>query len=165
MNAKIKRTSPNLAVFALGPHRSRMTIVELSLASDVGNLALASKGVYVLMVSSLPSFDVSGVANERLYNACRRIVAYNGLFWLGTPLFMVTFDFCPPYSLTGAPAAVGFKIMTLLPSPGTCQQTAWSRFPRRAWLEDYRTCEPCVGARVTDTRPARHRFCAAAGSA
>ena len=109
MNAKIRRTSPNLAVFALGPPRSRMTIVKLSQGSDVGNLALASKGVYVLMVSSLPSFDVSEVANERLYNACRRIVAYNGLFWLGTPLFMVTFDFRLPLLFDWRPGGSRFK--------------------------------------------------------
>ena len=92
MNANTRRTSPNLAVFALGPPRSRMTIVKLSQGSDVGKLALASKGVYVLMVSSLPSFDVSRVATERQYTACRRIDTYCGLFWPGTPLFMVTFD-------------------------------------------------------------------------
>ena len=89
----MEKTLPNLVVFALGPLRSRMIIVELSQGSDAGKLALASKGVYVLMVSSLPSFDVSRVATERQYIACRRIDAYCGLFWPGTPLFMVTFDF------------------------------------------------------------------------
>jgi hypothetical protein len=69
-----------------------MIIVEQSQGSDVGKLALASKGVYVLMISSLPSFDVSRVATERQYTACRRIDTYCGLFWPGTPLFMVTFS-------------------------------------------------------------------------
>ena len=105
----MEKTLPNLVVFALGPFRSRMIIVEQTQGSDVGKLALASKGVYVLMVSSLPSFDVSRVATERQYTACRRIDTYCGLFWPGTPLFMVTFDFRLPLLIDWRPGGRRFK--------------------------------------------------------
>jgi len=96
-----------------------MIIVELSRGSDVGNLALASKGVYVLTVSSLPSFDVSRVATERQYTAYRRIDAYWGLFWPRTPLFMVTFDFRLPLLFDWRPGGSRFKNYDPLSSPGT----------------------------------------------